>query len=176
MDMFMATITGNLGRDPEFIDGTNDYDGFVSMNVAVNSDARYDEPEWVSVSVWGKLADNCLEYLTKGRKVAVTGRLVVDTFTRKSGEEGFALRIKATDVIFLPSGQGDDERDGGRGGERRSSRSRSSGSSGGGRSRSRGRSNTDGDSDSGERRSSRSRSSRNRNTDDGPPPFDDIPF
>lgn len=112
-------VVGNLGRDPEMRympDGTP----VTSFSIATNrrwNDSRtgqqQDETAWFRVSVWRKQAETANQYLSKGSKVLVEGRLKVDAqtggpslFTRQDGTVGASFEIVADTVRFL-SGRDD---------------------------------------------------------------------
>jgi len=73
-------IIGHLGRDPE-MKYTPDGKAVTTFSVAssrkyiTSSGEQREETEWFNCSAWGKLADVCNEYLTKGKQVYVEGRL-----------------------------------------------------------------------------------------------------
>ena len=101
-------IVGNLGNDPEMRylpNGT----AVTSFSVATSRRAGdKDETTWFRVSVWGKQAETSNQYLAKGRKVLVEGRLVPDldtggpkTFTRRDGTVGTSFEVSAENVKFL---------------------------------------------------------------------------
>lgn len=109
------TIVGNLGRDPE-MRYTPSGQAVTSFPVATNrvytgSDGnRVKETTWFRVSAWGKQAENCNNYLRKGSKVLIEGRLVPDgqtggprIFTRGDGSSGASFEISALTVQFLDS-------------------------------------------------------------------------
>ncbi len=124
-------IVGNLGRDPE-MRYTPSGQAVTNFSVATNrryigsSGEHVDETVWFKVSVWGKQAENCNQYLAKGRKVLVEGRLTIDPatggpriWTGQDGQPRASFEISAVTVQFL-SGKGDDEaypEGGGSGGE-----------------------------------------------------------
>ena len=60
-----------------------------------------EETEWFNCSAFGKLADTCNQYLTKGKQVYVEGRLTSRTYQTQSGETRHSLDINVTDVQFL---------------------------------------------------------------------------
>ncbi|HBO33513.1 MAG TPA: single-stranded DNA-binding protein [Anaerolineaceae bacterium] len=105
-------IIGNLGRDPE-MRYTPEGNPVTSFSVATSR--RYSEKEettWFRVTVWGKQAETCNQYLHKGSKVLVEGRLRPDangnptTFQRKDGTWGASYEITAETVRFLtPKGE-----------------------------------------------------------------------
>ncbi len=109
------TIVGNLGRDPE-MRYTPTGQAVTSFAVATNrtytgSDGnRVKETTWFRVSAWGKQAENCNNYLRKGSKVLVEGRIVPDpatggprVFTRQDGTTGASFEITSSTVQFLDS-------------------------------------------------------------------------
>ena len=104
------TIAGNLGRDPEMrymADGT----AVTNFNVAVSD--GYGENKttiWFRVSVWGKRAETANQYLTKGQKVLIEGRLIADRqtggpkiWTRQDGTAGSNFELRADNFVFLSS-------------------------------------------------------------------------
>ena len=111
-------IVGNLGRDPE-MRYTPAGQPVTNFSVATNrrytssSGERMDETVWFRVSAWGRLAETCNQYLQKGRKVLVEGRLTADTnggpriWTDNAGAPRASFEISALNVQFL-SGQNDE--------------------------------------------------------------------
>jgi single-strand DNA-binding protein len=79
-----------------------------------NNGERIKKTAWFRVATWGKQAENCNQYLKKGRKVLVEGRLVADekgnprTFMRQDGTPGAAFEVNASTVRFLSS-RGEEE-------------------------------------------------------------------
>ena len=82
----LIVIAGNLGRDPE-MRYTPSGQAVTNLNVATNnqytskSGEKVKETTWWRVSVWGKQAESCNEYLRKGSKVLVEGRMSQDPET-----------------------------------------------------------------------------------------------
>ncbi|MFZ6029756.1 MAG: single-stranded DNA-binding protein [Chloroflexota bacterium] len=110
-------LVGNLGRDPE-MRYTPSGQAVTNFSVAASrkySDANgqlVDETTWFRISCWGKQAESCNQYLKKGNKVLVEGRLAPDPKTGgprlwqgKNGA-GAAYEVTANTVRFL-SGRGD---------------------------------------------------------------------
>jgi single-strand DNA-binding protein len=113
---------GNLGKDPE-VRYTPGGKAVGNFSIACNenwTDAqgqKQERTEWVRVVVWDKLAENCGEYLTKGRQVYVEGRLQTRKWVNKEGHDQYTTEVIAQSVVFL--GGGKDEGRGGAGkGER----------------------------------------------------------
>jgi single-strand DNA-binding protein len=112
-------LTGNLTRDPELSSlpsGTS----VCSLRVAVNSRRKDASGEWVEqpnyfdVTVWGAQGDNCAQYLSKGRPVAIDGRLRWREWEAKDGSgKRQGVDIVADSVQFL-GGRQDGENGGGR--------------------------------------------------------------
>lgn len=107
-------IIGNLGSNPEqrF---TPSGDPVTTFSVATSRKyGEKDETTWFRVSVWGKQAESCNTYLSKGSKVLVEGRLHPDsngsprTFQRKDGTTGASFEVTAENVRFL-DGKADSE-------------------------------------------------------------------
>jgi single-strand DNA-binding protein len=111
------TIVGNLGRDPE-MRYTPSGTPVTQLNVATNrvykdnNGQQVKETTWFRVSVFGKMAETCAQYLQKGRMVLVEGRLTPDKQTggpriwdRQDGTKGASFEVFATAVKFMPSGQ-----------------------------------------------------------------------
>jgi single-strand DNA-binding protein len=106
-------IAGNLGKDPE-MRYTPSGQAVTNFNVATNrqyttSDGnQVKETIWFRVSTWGKTAETMNQYLKKGSKVLVEGRLNPDpetggpkVFTRQDGTSGASYEITANQVRFL---------------------------------------------------------------------------
>ncbi len=101
------TIIGNLGRDPE-MRYTPSGVPVTSFSVAVNESwtsedgQRQDKTIWFNVSAWRRQAEICNQYLTKGRRVLVVGRLQEPyIYTDQNGNPRASLQITAQEVRFL---------------------------------------------------------------------------
>lgn len=109
-------LVGNLGKDPD-MRFTPGGEPVTSFSVAV-TDGFGDKKKtiWFRVSAWGKQAEACNEYLRKGSKVLVEGRLTVDAATggprvwEKDGKHGASFDVSASAVKFM-SGKGDAQSD-----------------------------------------------------------------
>lgn len=135
--MLKASVIGNLGNDPEMKYSANGAP-FLRFNVASNFRARTpegqweDRTEWVRCTVFGQRAESLSQYLKKGMRVFVDGRLEARPWTDQQGGVRAGLELVATDVEFMSSRSEDEQRaSGGGGGEYREPRA-SGGSSGGG--------------------------------------------
>lgn len=102
-------VIGNLGRDPEMRYTPN---GQSVTSFSIASSRKYttsageqrEETEWFNVSAWGRHAELCNQYLTKGRQVYVEGRLSSRTYETRDGQTRFVNEINLTDVQFLRGG------------------------------------------------------------------------
>lgn len=105
-------VIGHLGRDPEMRYTPN---GQSVTSFSVASSRRYtnsegeqkEETEWFNVSAWGRLADLCNQYLSKGRQVYVEGRFSSRSYEGRDGQMRNSNDISLTDVQFL-GGRGQD--------------------------------------------------------------------
>lgn len=113
-------IIGNLGRDPEMRYIPNGQ-AVTDLSVATNNQytdstgQKVKETTWFRVSVWGRQAENCNQYLTKGSSVLIEGRLKPDLdtggpriWTRQDGTPAASYEINAQTVRFL-SGRGEEQ-------------------------------------------------------------------
>ena len=106
MSMNKILVIGNVGNDPE-MRYTPSGAAVTSFRLATNyayntSDGeRREETEWFSVSAWGRLAEQCNNYVTKGMRVYAEGRLKTRTWTGNDGQNRFSLEINADRVVFL---------------------------------------------------------------------------
>jgi single-strand DNA-binding protein len=104
----VAVITGNLTRDPE-LRSTPSGTSVCKLRVAVNSRRKdqsgnwIDKPNYFDVTVWGAQGENCANYLSKGRPVAVQGRLDWREWEAQDGSKRQAIEIIADSVQFLGS-------------------------------------------------------------------------
>ena len=102
-------VIGNLGRDPEMRYPPNGQ-SVTSFSVASNrkyttaAGEQREETEWFNVSAWGRHAELCNQYLTKGQQVYVEGRLHSRTYETRDGQTRFVNEINLTDVQFLSRG------------------------------------------------------------------------
>jgi single-strand DNA-binding protein len=99
-------LIGNVGSEPEmrFTPNGNPVTSFrVATNWRYNTSQgeRREETEWFTVVAWNRLAEQCNQFLTKGRLVYVEGRLRSRTWESQDGEKRFRNEIVADKVTFL---------------------------------------------------------------------------
>jgi len=106
MSFNKITIIGNLGRDPE-LRYTPQGTAVCDFSVAVNDRKRdkagewQDVTTWFKITFWGKQAENASKYLTKGRQVYIEGRLQVEEWTDRDGNNRHTLAVQGADIQFL---------------------------------------------------------------------------
>ena len=114
MNLNRATIIGNLTRDPE-TRTTPSGQTVANFSVATTysykdqSGNRVDKPEYHNIVAWGKLAEICQQYLGKGRKVYVEGRLQTRDWEGQDGVKRYRTEIICENMIMLdraPEGSG----------------------------------------------------------------------
>lgn len=103
--MNLVMLIGRLTRDPElkYLQGS----GTPVANFPVAVDREFTgkdgkkEVDFIDIQVWGKSAENCTNYISKGSKVAIQGSLRIDTYQNQSGENRKITRVNAIRVQFL---------------------------------------------------------------------------
>lgn len=106
MSLNKAMIIGNLGRDPE-LRYTPSGQPVTQFTVAVNRNYKdaegewKEETEWFRVVAWGPLAERTAEYLRKGRKVYVEGRLQTRQWEGQDGAKRYTTELIAQTVTPL---------------------------------------------------------------------------
>src|SRR5215470_3677042 len=118
-------LIGNLGADPE-LRYTPGGQAVCDIRLATNESwtdkngQKQERTEWHRVVMWGKPAEICKQYLTKGQKLYIEGRLQTRSWDDKEGNKRYSTEIIGTDFMFLGGGG---ERSAGAGGfEPRASR------------------------------------------------------
>jgi single-strand DNA-binding protein len=106
-----AILIGNLGQDPE-LRYTGSGTAVCTFSIATNESYEdrdgnlVERTEWHNIETWGRTAENCNEYLSKGRTVFVEGKLQTDSWEDRDGNSRKTTKIRAFQVQFLGSGQG----------------------------------------------------------------------
>jgi len=105
-DLNQCNFIGRLGK-PVDVRYMASGDAVASFSLAVGSQwknkagEKQESTEWVSVSVFGKLAEICGEYLEKGSQVFISGKLKTDKYTDKAGVEKYSTKIIADRMQML---------------------------------------------------------------------------
>lgn len=101
-----AILVGNLGRDPE-LRHTPNGQAVVNFTLATSeswtdkSGERQERTEWHRIVVWGRQAEMCAQYLSKGRTVYVEGRIQTREWEDKEGAKRYTTEINASNVNFI---------------------------------------------------------------------------
>ena len=99
-------LMGRLTRDPEQRTTTTGKN-IASFSIAVDRAGQDDAADFFDVTAWEKLGDLVMQYLAKGRRVLVQGRLRQDSWDDKeTGKRRTRVEVVATDVTFLDSANG----------------------------------------------------------------------
>lgn len=110
--MNQVMLIGNLTRDPELFETSNDVTG-CKLGLAVNRnyyDADGSRPvDFFNVVAWRTTAENCERFLKKGSKIAVVGSIMTRTYEDDDGNKHNAVDIYAEEIEFLSTVKQDDE-------------------------------------------------------------------
>ena len=99
-------IIGNVGSDPE-MRFTPKGDPVTSLRIATNrvyttaDGERKEETEWFTVVAWSKLAEQCNQFLTKGQRVYVEGRLSTRSWESQDGQRHYRTEVVTERVLFI---------------------------------------------------------------------------
>ncbi len=106
MSVNKVILIGRLGQNPE-VRYTPSGAAVGNFSVATNetwmdkSGQKQEKTEWHRVVVWGKTAENCSQYLTKGRQVYIEGRLQTRQWQDKDGQTKYTTEVQGQTVQFL---------------------------------------------------------------------------
>lgn len=113
MSFNKITLIGHLGKDPE-LRYTPQGIAVCNFTMATNDKRRdqagelQDVTMWFKVTLWRQQAENAAKYLAKGRQVYVEGRLRVEEWTDRDGNNRHTLEVQASDLQFLGGGRGEE--------------------------------------------------------------------
>ncbi len=102
MSINKAILTGRLGKDVE-LRYTPNGKAVATFSLAVTDSFNREVTHWLNVVVWGKSAENCANYLSKGSLVGVDGRIQTRNYENKEGRKVYVTEIVADRVEFLDS-------------------------------------------------------------------------
>ena len=109
-DLNKVMLTGHLGADPE-MRYTSTGSAVTQFRVASGrtwksaDGTQHDDTEWFRIVAWDKLGEICNQYLTKGTRVYVEGRLQTRKWQDKDGQDRYTTEVIASDMIILSSKQ-----------------------------------------------------------------------
>ena len=105
-----VTLIGNLGKDPQVGDGATLR---VSFSLAVDrvrtddSGERHEEADWFPIVAWGRVAEICREYLSKGSLVLISGRLQARRWQDDKGQWHNITEVIAREVVLMTAREQD---------------------------------------------------------------------
>lgn len=114
--MNSVILIGRLARDPELSYTPNTQTAACRLTLAVDKPKKNGEDQgadFIRVTVWGKQAESCNKYLSKGRQVAVRGRINTGSYKNRDGQTVYTTDVVAEQVKFLGAG-GENSRSNGR--------------------------------------------------------------
>ena len=107
--MNSVVLIGRLARDPELSYTANTQTAVCRFTIAVDRPRRQGEDQgadFIRITVWGRQAETCDRYLSKGRQVAVLGRIQTGSYKNREGVTVYTTDVVADRVEFLGSGNG----------------------------------------------------------------------
>lgn len=111
MSVNKVILVGNLGKDPE-VRYTQTGSAVANFSLATSEQwndrdgKKQERTEWHNIVVWGKSAEHCGQYLSKGRQVFIEGSIRTRSYDDKSGNKRYITEIVAQRVQFLGGGGG----------------------------------------------------------------------
>jgi single-strand DNA-binding protein len=99
-------LIGNVGNDPEIksFDGGKKVANFtIATNESYKNEKgeKVDQTEWHKVSAWGKTAEIIEKFVTKGKEVAIEGKLTHRSYEDKNGEKRYITEVVANEILLL---------------------------------------------------------------------------
>lgn len=111
MDLNKVMLIGRLTKNPE-VRSTPTGQSVTSFSIATNrsykdaSGQKQDKAEFHTIVAWGKLAEICGQYLTKGRRAYIEGRMQTRDWTGQDGVKRYSTEVIAENMIILDSPSG----------------------------------------------------------------------
>lgn len=108
----VCNIMGHVGKEPEMRftpNGTavTNFSVAVNRNYTKTNGEKITETEWFNVVTWGKTAESCNQFVSKGMLIDATGRVQLHQWENTDGQKLSRLQLNATSVIFLNKSNGD---------------------------------------------------------------------
>jgi len=107
MSVNKVILLGRLGQDPE-LRNTPNGNSVCNFTLATSenwtdkqSGQRQERTEWHRIVVWGRVAENCNQYLAKGRQAYIEGRLQTRSWEDKDGNKRYTTEVLANTVQFI---------------------------------------------------------------------------
>ncbi|MFM6926289.1 MAG: single-stranded DNA-binding protein [Ferruginibacter sp.] len=99
-------LIGNLGNAPE-VKTTESGRKLARFSIATNESYRnakgekVTETTWHNIVAWGKVAELAEKYLTRGKEVAVEGKLINNSYTDKDGKKRYSTEVQVSEILML---------------------------------------------------------------------------
>ena len=99
-------LIGNVGNDPEiktFEGGKKLANLTIATNEAYKNDKgeKVEDTQWHRVSAWGKTAEIIEKYVTKGKEIAIEGKLTHRTYDDKNGEKRYVTEVVVSEILLI---------------------------------------------------------------------------
>lgn len=111
MSVNKVILLGNLGKDPE-LRFTSQQNPVCTFSLATNERVKdqsgqwVDKTEWHNIVAWGKTAENCAQYLKKGRQAYIEGKIQTRKWQDKEGKDRYTTEVVAGIVQFIGGARG----------------------------------------------------------------------
>lgn len=96
-----VSLVGNLVRDVDLRFIPSSGKAVTKLTIAIDRETAKDKTDFPAINVWGKSAESCAQYLTKGSKIAVSGSIVTNSYTKADGTKNYTTEVLAHRVEFL---------------------------------------------------------------------------
>lgn len=106
--MNKVILLGCLTKDPELKFLPGDGKAVARFTLAVNRQFKKDEADFISCTVWGKLAETMAQYCVKGSKIAVTGSIRTGSYEDKSGNRKYTTDVNVEGFEFAGGKKSED--------------------------------------------------------------------
>ncbi|MEO0571894.1 MAG: single-stranded DNA-binding protein [Bacteroidota bacterium] len=99
-------LIGNLGQDPEIVSLENG-SKLAKFSIATSDSyknaqgQKVEDTQWHNIVAWGKTAEIVENYLTKGKQVAVEGKLTHRSYETKEGERRYVTEVRCNELLML---------------------------------------------------------------------------
>ena len=103
-------MIGRLTKDPE-LSYTTSQTAYCKFTLAVDRPTKDKATDFIRITVWGKVAENCKQYLAKGKMCAVNGRIETGSYTNREGRKVETTEVVANNVEFIQQRERPSERE-----------------------------------------------------------------
>lgn len=102
-----VTLMGRLTRDPE-LQYSNNGTAFSKFSIAVPRDFKRDETDFINCLAFGKIAETIAEYLKKGKRIALQGRIQTGSYNNKEGQRVNTFEVVVDKFEFVDSAKSEE--------------------------------------------------------------------